>query len=294
MEETTAPSFVKPPFDDPDADVILRSSDSTDFRLCRAILTRASPFFKDLFCIPQPADAPEMPVIDVAETAAVLDRALSFWYPGAEPRIETLEQLRQTLDLLLLKYDIQFVVPTGKKYLAEYLEQQPIAVFALACHYRWEALARKAAKECLKLRSADLIDNDSTIYLGLVSADIYQSLLMFHKHCGTEAIIAVNDIMSRNDWEWQQCRTCSSSTGSGIRKQWVTNLLAEVEKRLKEQPMGTLSDPLLLTFAAESIANCRGACRGGFPAFFFVFGCILPQEFAERFETVELSLNFKD
>ncbi|ETW75378.1 hypothetical protein HETIRDRAFT_456000 [Heterobasidion irregulare TC 32-1] len=46
------------PFDEPHADVILRSSDNTDFRVYENILSLASPFFRELFSLPQPPDEP--------------------------------------------------------------------------------------------------------------------------------------------------------------------------------------------------------------------------------------------
>ncbi|KAJ6466633.1 hypothetical protein DFH09DRAFT_956567 [Mycena vulgaris] len=177
MGDTSAPAFIqKSPLDDVDADVILCSSDDIEFRHCRAILTHASPFFKHLFSIPQPVDAPALPVVPVDEPTAVLVRMLRFWYPGAKPRINSLEHLREALDLMIFKYDIQFVVPMGMSYLGEYLTEHTLAVFALACHYQWEKLAKLAAGESLRLSHADLIDNDAAAHLRLIPADLYISI----------------------------------------------------------------------------------------------------------------------
>lgn len=67
---------------DPDADVILRSSDSVDFPVRRTVLADVSAFFKQMFSLPQGAspdlspegtskDA-ELPVIPVAEDGKTL------------------------------------------------------------------------------------------------------------------------------------------------------------------------------------------------------------------------------
>ncbi|KAI0255963.1 hypothetical protein BJV78DRAFT_1113987, partial [Lactifluus subvellereus] len=45
------------PFDDADADIILRSSDQVNFHVYKVILSVASPFFKDMFSLPQPVGA---------------------------------------------------------------------------------------------------------------------------------------------------------------------------------------------------------------------------------------------
>ncbi|KAI0305826.1 hypothetical protein B0F90DRAFT_1609499, partial [Multifurca ochricompacta] len=42
------------PFDDADADIILRSADNFDFRVYRVILSKASPVFRDMFTFPHP------------------------------------------------------------------------------------------------------------------------------------------------------------------------------------------------------------------------------------------------
>ncbi|KZP24507.1 hypothetical protein FIBSPDRAFT_713764, partial [Athelia psychrophila] len=46
------------PFDHPDGDIILRASDSVDFRVFKLFLSFASPFFRQLFSLPQ------LPVLD--------------------------------------------------------------------------------------------------------------------------------------------------------------------------------------------------------------------------------------
>ncbi|KAJ7128830.1 hypothetical protein C8R43DRAFT_957601 [Mycena crocata] len=83
------------PFDNPTGDVVLRSSDSLQFRTHRVVLGLASPIFKD-------------------------------------PKIDNLDQLRLVVDALILKYDVQFVVPGGKMYLEKYTARNPLGVFAVA------------------------------------------------------------------------------------------------------------------------------------------------------------------
>ena len=59
-------------FNDPDADVIIRSlADLVDFRVRKAVLSEASTFFKDMFSLPQ-ADATDTPSTDGVMSAAAL------------------------------------------------------------------------------------------------------------------------------------------------------------------------------------------------------------------------------
>ncbi|OSD05502.1 hypothetical protein PYCCODRAFT_1465386 [Trametes coccinea BRFM310] len=49
-----SPSPASPPFDQPSADIVLRSSDGVDFHVHSQILAQASPFFATMFSLPQP------------------------------------------------------------------------------------------------------------------------------------------------------------------------------------------------------------------------------------------------
>lgn len=78
-EDAVSPGKVFP--HDPDADVIIRSSDSVDFRVRKTILAEVSAFFKQMFSLPQEdyrdtsvlssskdsTRGAELPVIPVAE-----------------------------------------------------------------------------------------------------------------------------------------------------------------------------------------------------------------------------------
>ncbi|KAJ7142264.1 hypothetical protein C8R44DRAFT_192014 [Mycena epipterygia] len=127
------PTFVlQPPFDDPGADIILRSSDRFDFHVRRLVLSLASPFFRDMFTLPQPIPECPVPIIPVSESARVLNRSLRFWYRGTKPILgRTLDELREMLETVIRKYDMQFTIPLAKQ-LRGPLAQDPVAVFAIA------------------------------------------------------------------------------------------------------------------------------------------------------------------
>ncbi|KAI0289285.1 hypothetical protein BC826DRAFT_1032711 [Russula brevipes] len=80
-------SETRPPLEYSDmlnADVILQSSDLVKFRLHRTVLATSSPFFRDMFSLPQPSNdepAGELPIVPVPEDAAVLNSLVSMLYP---------------------------------------------------------------------------------------------------------------------------------------------------------------------------------------------------------------------
>ncbi|KAI5988235.1 hypothetical protein F5J12DRAFT_786925 [Pisolithus orientalis] len=84
------------PFDDPNAEVILRSSDNVHFRVFKGSLALASPVFKDMFTLGA----------SVHETGTVLDMLLRLIYPLTTPELDSVD-------------DIKTLVATVVKNLAE-------------------------------------------------------------------------------------------------------------------------------------------------------------------------------
>ena len=66
-----------------DADLIIRAAGTLDFRVHKLILSLASPFFKDMFTLPQPpSDTPEtLPHVDVQESPKTWENILQTIYP---------------------------------------------------------------------------------------------------------------------------------------------------------------------------------------------------------------------
>ena len=63
-----------------DTDIILKSSDDVQFNAYRRILIEASPFFSDMFSLPQPPDAEkweDCPVVHLSDTVTDLRHILS-------------------------------------------------------------------------------------------------------------------------------------------------------------------------------------------------------------------------
>ena len=95
----------------PNADIILQSSDLVHFRVHKSALAASSPFFADMFSLPQPPNdtAPgELPVVHLSEDAEVLNSLVSMLYP-VHP--ETPDSSDNILALLAAaaKYDMDAV-----------------------------------------------------------------------------------------------------------------------------------------------------------------------------------------
>jgi BTB/POZ domain len=72
------------PFDVPDANLILRSSDLIDFRVHKSVLGMTSPFFKDLLSLSQPSDSETVDgvaVVRLSESSELLNSLVTILYP---------------------------------------------------------------------------------------------------------------------------------------------------------------------------------------------------------------------
>ena len=141
-----------------DTDVVLVSGDKPPseakaFYVHRAVLAAGSPFFRDMFGLPQPAEQDARPQIQLTEPHAVLSLLLRLVYPVPKPSLN-----RKTLPVPLLsevlgaavKYDLTFplahlraaIVSPG----AGYLEEDATRVYAVACRHGMESEAVEAMR----------------------------------------------------------------------------------------------------------------------------------------------------
>ncbi|KAJ7811378.1 hypothetical protein B0H14DRAFT_3755127 [Mycena olivaceomarginata] len=252
-------------------DVILRSSDGVDFRVHQVVMSLASPIFATMFALPQPEEEAE-PVL-MAESAVALDRMLRFWYPGTEPpAIDTLDELQRVVEILVSKYEVQSAVYTAKSYIRNYLETQPVAVFAFACTQGWEDVAQAAARESLK-HPIRVFDDDATTGLKQITGESYHRLLQYHYRCGIAAKGTTNSLRwvpatATKTLVWFTCRNCADYTldwylsdgAAYSTRVWFINYLTSVGAELSATPGISPADHELLQPALKEASKCS-VCR---------------------------------
>ncbi|KAJ6549090.1 hypothetical protein DFH09DRAFT_1366933 [Mycena vulgaris] len=263
---TFVPAF---PFDAPDTDLILRSSDGVDFHLARAVLSLVSPVFRDMLSLPQPESAPTVPVIPVSEDASRLDRALRFFYPGAaQPAITTLDELRDVIEILVSKYDIEWIVPTAKQHLERYIGREPFAVYATASIHDWRDLVLAAAKELLKL-PLPVFTTDVPQEIRHITGVAYHNLLSYHLRCGA-AVKATTADLSWIEFPTTSVVTCgrcnypSAATLSDMSaaRRWFLDYLTEMGSILVLTPGIYLREHPLFYKALREAARCSHCMEG--------------------------------
>lgn len=245
------------PFDHPNADIVLRSSDDkpTDFYVFKLLLTLASPFFELLLSLPQPLEGArhDIPVVEMAEDKVILNLILRFCLPISmvePPRLSSLRELQMVLGAAM-KLEMQGVQDHLRKELVapRFIETQPLRVFAIACHYGWLTEAKRAARLTLRQpRNTPFIDE-----LQLITAATYYRLQEYQNKCGEiaasrVAFLARDISVDDDDTVWSTCLTCSRagnarwwrSNGNsipGVRKWWV-DWMDNVAKELQKIPWG--------------------------------------------------------
>ncbi|KAJ7673882.1 hypothetical protein DFH06DRAFT_1123544 [Mycena polygramma] len=200
----------------PVADAILRSRDGADFYILRGILSLLSPFFATMFRLPQPEATQDIPVVDMGEDAATLNKILRFIYPGTEPIVESIDDLRIIIELVIAKYDMQCEVPKVKRYLKGYCSTHYLGVYTLASTYGWKDIAIAAAKKSLKHPIRTIAAPAPSALAGL-TAIAYHDLIHYHYLCGRAAQRTTVDLgwaytPFNDDCRQRPCHPWASST----------------------------------------------------------------------------------
>jgi len=184
MQDTMAEGCTRhaiAPFDNPEADLILRSSDHVEFRVWRCIMREASPIFKDMLSLPQSDNDPPLatpPVVDMTEDSTTLRSLLQFCYPIKPPSLSALDQITNVLEAAH-KYSIDPLKEFAQEALEHHINQQPLRVYALACRYRVENIARGAAKCTLGTK----LDTEYCSELEEISGGDVLRLITYREKC---------------------------------------------------------------------------------------------------------------
>ncbi|KAH9010302.1 hypothetical protein EDB84DRAFT_1252731, partial [Lactarius hengduanensis] len=168
----------------PGADVILRSSDHVSFHVHKSILAISSPFFTDLFSLPQPPDGEViegLPVVQVSENAELLHSFLTVLYhiPSAIP-----DSYEMTLALLAAsqKYNITAVLSIFRSRIGRQLPTTEAAfrAYAIACSKQLIPEIEAAARLTLDHPMTFEVIADA---LPLFEGSALSDLVRFRKRC---------------------------------------------------------------------------------------------------------------
>jgi hypothetical protein len=205
------------PFDDMDADIILRSSDQVDFLVYKVILSKSSPVFKTMFSLPQPVTVIKQDsrsIIDLAETSKILEVLLSVIYPHT---LMTANPLSLDDAIATLNATRKYEMDTASRRImdstyVDVLQSRPVEAFCAAFSCGLREAAQVAAKASLKHR-LDLDDIGENLYF--TNGPALLELWRFHRACSTAAAKAVADhelrwitLEQATWWSGHACQNC--------------------------------------------------------------------------------------
>ncbi|KDQ50425.1 hypothetical protein JAAARDRAFT_199979 [Jaapia argillacea MUCL 33604] len=232
------------PFDNPKADIIIRSSDGVDFRMFKIILSLASRIFRDAFESPASTEQSKDGVsyVVVGEDSRTLTILLGSVFPGKTSNFETLTDVRTVMEASF-KYEMEDLAEGARKALMEprFLEKEPAGVFAIAYHSRLAESARTAARYTLRQPILAVFSPE----LECISGAVYHRLLDYHQQCGSAASAVPSKDKDAPPFlsgdEQLDCNFCAQGTGkkqkanaARLRTAWADYLSAlsnELEKR---------------------------------------------------------------
>lgn len=284
----TGSPYAAAPFNHAKADVILRSSDNTDFRVFKLFLSLASPFFETLFELPQPAETSkeqefkdDLVVIRVSENSKTLDSLLRFCYPctlAEDPKLEILKDIVDVLEAAR-KYSLDAIERKVRQALSnpKVLAAEPLRCFAIARRGRAHEETLLAAKYTL---TQPLIPPWFQEIALITSGDLL-ALLSYHQSCGN-AVYAL-----RSDMSWikshygssQGCAWLSGKYPNGTcacprsptpryllfeprSLQWWEDFMEETFVALRDKPCrATVESVAAKTVQSVKGRNCPG-CSG--------------------------------
>ena len=218
MSEGEKPPTAKAPFDNPQGDIIFRSADGVNFHVFKLILSLASDVFQSMFMLPQEtmqSGSSSVPIIHMTENSTTLESLLLLCYPTANPIFKSSEDAKDVVEAVR-KYDMRTVIGRAKDIIsAQFLETNPLELYALSCVFGWKQLAQRAAIQTLQIDLKDL-GRPSSGFAGMrdMSAFDYHKLLLYHHRCGLAAQAIGEDLT------WLQSpfkEMCMWRCGSGVK-----------------------------------------------------------------------------
>ncbi|KAI0924609.1 hypothetical protein AcW2_005448 [Taiwanofungus camphoratus] len=247
------------PFNLPDADVVLRTSDGVDFRVHRNILSLASSVLDRLVSQEMPSavrtdmSGREDPVVALPEDSSILSVLLRLCYP-----MENLPRPNRNISSLLAasrKYEMKKAVEFLESELMSLTAVDPLKVYLIACRFGLQEHADEAARRTLgqpvhKRYRPEMED---------VSAAVFYHLLQYRQNCNDVALRLTHDydrIYAKVKDLFAHCRT------RGQWPCWFTTYMDNVRIDVMDNPSGAAvlsGNALDTTFSSVASRTSRAS-----------------------------------
>lgn len=259
------------PFDcDPNADIVLRSSDDFGFRVQKNILSLASPVFNDMFSLPQPApvesDVPmrttalegPLPRIHLSETGPVINILLRYSYPGRDSHdmddFDTVVAVRTAAE----KYDMSFITAKLDDYIKLYRTNDPrytMLYYRSAFEHQDKGQTHVYLRDCLKFPLTALLRDWQLTF----SESPLPCLIKYHQVVSSRVAEYITNLFIKGSPVFfPTCNTCMPLvTGTREPVWWRKNTGSTVSNVYKEGPLSRSILPNLQQRTSMLCTSCK-------------------------------------
>ena len=310
------PSSASSPFDEPsDGDVILKSSDGVLFRAHKVILSLASPFFRDMFSLPQAGSPPDglanAPVIPFSESSEIIDALLRFIYPEEDPDLKPVHEIEGAVEAAI-KYDIPKCISALRKKLIQCASKEPIRVFMIACKNNLADVASAAAHLSLRRPILYSFELGSVVLpfsaLEDITAGSLFRLIEYQRQCSKVANDTMSDLTwTREDFTWRtkmndailgSCQRCARAPMELGEEHlqvvgWWHTFYQEIRALVRQRPCTALileSESLMDKPLVEA-AKCADCFKDAIQTL-RIFRTIVTQHLEKRLGEVKIRIDF--
>ena len=211
MPTSRLPYNVPEELNDPNGDIILRSSDQVEFRVFRWPLQYLYPVFSDMFRLPDPAHASSQqssmpPTVQMEEPAPVIEALLRLSYPIDPPTVKDLPTMFLITEAIVklqaerrckwwIRMAVENLVPANPWAMYAFL----LALGRKSCDYNFEEELRIAARGTVG-QPVVRPWNEAQ----LITAGDYDRLLMYHSECKVIFLGSQEEMWKKagTRWSW--------------------------------------------------------------------------------------------
>jgi len=190
------------PFDDPKADLIIRSSDNIHFYVHKSQLSLVSPVFEGMLLDDTSQEIyDDRPCLPVSDDSRHLLCLLSWCDPRCKRPSPSPDNLTMTLEIAS-KYGMSSIVAHAESDLLaldDSVKSNPLKFFATAIRFRLDEVAQKAAQATLQIPLARCHNFPQ---LKHISGFAVQNLHNYHYRCK----VAIRSLFASDSWA-QEMRT---------------------------------------------------------------------------------------
>ena len=216
------PYNVPEELNDQNCDIILRSSDQVEFRVFRWPLQHLYPVFSDMFHLPDPTSTfpkPSPPIIQMEETAPVVEALLRLSYPIDPPIVKDMRIMVLIMEAIVKLQAERRCRWWIRKTVDHFVTVNPWAMYAVllalgrrSCNYNLEEEVRIAARGTVGRPIVRPWDEAR-----FITAADYDRLLVYHSECRNTFLGAQEEIWRKagTRWPWFNGH-CSSASGRTI------------------------------------------------------------------------------